>query len=74
MTVSQEKWDKGKDIIKHWHKRVIDEKDRTLRFKDLEKDMGYLVLLSSITIFSMVGVELPILCFLVGGPISAFSF
>jgi len=46
VTVSKEKWDKGKDIIKRWHKRVIDDKDRTLPFKELEKDMGYLVHLS----------------------------
>jgi len=46
VTVSQEKWDKGKDIVKRWHKRVIDDKDRTLPFKELEKDMGYLVHLS----------------------------
>jgi len=46
VTFSQEKWDKGKDIIKRWHKRVNDDKDRTLPFKELEKDMGYLVHLS----------------------------
>jgi len=46
VTVSQEKWDKGKDIVKHWHKQVIEDKDRTLPFKELEKDMGYLVHLS----------------------------
>jgi len=46
VTVSQEKWDKGKDIIKCWHKRVIEDKDRTLPFKEMEKYMGYLVHLS----------------------------
>ena len=46
MSCSQEKWDKGKNIVEQLYKRVVVNNETWLDRKDLEKDVGFLVHLS----------------------------
>ena len=43
VTISQKKWDRAKTIISKWHNRVILLNKRTLNYKELESDLGFLV-------------------------------
>lgn len=46
VAVSQEKWEKGQMMVNKWFEQVVVEKRTELSFKEMEKDVGFLIHLS----------------------------
>ena len=46
VTVSQKKWDRAKMIISKWHDRIFRLERKQINYKELERDVGFLVHLS----------------------------
>ena len=46
VTCTQKKWERAQEIVRRWHKQVVEEEETKVEAKQMEKDVGFLVHLS----------------------------